>query len=255
MVSYTVLVNTTLSSTDFSSLYGGFQAPIAALNCGDRCAPHNEHGVPFCCDIRHAVPTAYQPEWEYLRGNTDLWRPWEGRSAAENQQLNAQLPEGQVLIACRGHLECQRGFRSLSCRAFPFFPYITLDGAFIGVSYYWDYEDRCWVISNLKNVHQDYLAQFITTYDQIFDRMPEELEVFRYFSSRMRRVFGRCHRAIPLLHRNGSYYKVTPRNGRLRRVRVEQFPKFGVYQISADLPFPGEHDTVLGQVQLEESTE
>lgn len=240
VVCYTVLKMSTFTPAEFAALYAGFEAPISALNCGERCAPYNEHGVPFCCDIRHAVPTAYQAEWEYLQQNSDLWRLWQPQDEGASAELLDQVPEGQVLIACRGHLACQRSFRSLTCRAFPFFPYVTVGGEFIGLSYYWEYEDRCWVISNLRVVDPLYLAEFVATFDALFERLPEEREVFRYFSSRMRRLFGRRHRAIPLLHRNGGYYKVTPRNGRLRRVDPQKLPRFGVYKIAAAMPFPDE---------------
>ncbi len=229
-----------LQDMNFAALYARFQSPITALNCGDKCAPYNENGVPFCCDTRHAVPTAYAAEWEYLQGNTDLWHRWQSNDPAETTRLQNDTPTGQVLIACQGHENCLRGFRSITCRAFPFFPYIDRKGDFIGLSYYWEYEDRCWVISNLKVVSSEYRAEFIAAYDFIFENMPAECENFRYHSVIMRRIFGRRHRAIPLLHRNGGTYKITPRNGRMRRVPIEKLPKFGPYKIAADLPFPGE---------------
>jgi hypothetical protein len=225
---------------DFAAVYEHFQAPIAALNCGEKCAPYNEHGVPFCCDTKHAVPTAYQAEWNYLKGNTDLWHLWHSDDPAESQQLQAQTPTGQVLIACQGYERCQRGFRSITCRSFPFFPYIDREGRFIGMSYYWDYEDRCWVISNLRIVSKQYRVEFIAAYDELFRRMPEELDNFQYHSAMMRRIFSRRKRAIPLLHRNGDVYKITPRNGRMRSVAIEKLPRFGPYKIAAQLLFPEE---------------
>ncbi|MEW5868675.1 MAG: hypothetical protein AB1894_05315 [Chloroflexota bacterium] len=225
---------------DYANLYESFQSPITALDCGDRCAPYNENNAPFCCDTRHAVPTAYDREWAYLRAHTDLWHIWEADQEAETQALRSQTPAGQVLIACQGHRLCQRGFRAITCRAFPFFPYLTREGEFVGLSYYWEYEQRCWVISHLEAVTATYLAQFVSVYERLFEDMPEERENFRYHSTMMRRVFGRRKRAIPLLHRNGNFYKVTPRNGRMRRMAVELAPKFGVYQIAAELPFPDE---------------
>jgi hypothetical protein len=225
---------------DFAGLYTLFQAPITALNCGERCAPYNEHGVPFCCDRHHAIPTAYQAEWEYLQKNTDLWRLWQADDPAETERLQEQTPDGMVLIACKGYQLCQRNFRSLTCRAFPFFPYLTREGEFIGMSYYWEYEDRCWVISNLRIISAEYRQQFIAAYDHLFEQMPEEEENFRQYSILMRRVFGRRHRSIPLLHRNGRTYKITPHNGRMRSIPIDGLPKFGPYATAARLPFPDE---------------
>ncbi|MGE5223550.1 MAG: hypothetical protein ACM3PY_14025 [Omnitrophica WOR_2 bacterium] len=226
----------------FSELYSRFQSPISKLDCGKKCAPYNENGVPFCCDTRHAVPTAYQAEWEYLQASTDLWRPWQSSDPEETRRLRQQTPAGQTLIACQGHLLCQRGFRSLTCRAFPFFPYINPQSMFIGLSYYWEYEDRCWVISNLEAVTPAYRAEFFDAYDQLFIEMPDEKENFRHHSAVMRRIFSRRHRTIPLLHRNGKAYKISPGSGRMRCVSTAQLPKFGPYQIASMLPFPDELD-------------
>ncbi|MGE5225224.1 MAG: hypothetical protein ACM3PY_22525, partial [Omnitrophica WOR_2 bacterium] len=165
---------------------------------------------------------------------------WKGESPVETSRLQNQTPPGQVLIACQGHTLCQRSFRSITCRSFPFFPYVTNGSEFLGLSYYWDYEDRCWVISNLNQVTSEYRHEFIAAYDLLFENMPQEKETFRYHSGMMRRIFGRKHRAIPLLHRNGKAYKITPHNGRMRRVPIEAFPKFGPYQISAILKFEDE---------------
>ncbi len=234
------------SDVDFASLYAGFDAAISALDCGKKCAPYNQFGVPFCCDTRHAVPTAYLAEWDYLRVSSTLWHLWEADSAKATGRLRDETPAGQVLIACQGHHFCQREFRSITCRAFPFFPYVTLAGEFIGLSYYWQYEERCWVISNLQAVSCEYRAQFVAAYDSLFQRYPAELATFRYHAGVMRRVFGRRNRAIPLLHRNGAFYKITPRNGRLRRADLEKAPRFGPYAIAALLPFPGEDEIRVG---------
>ena len=221
----------------FPHLYARFEAPIASLDCGQRCAPYNERGVPFCCDTRHTIPTAYLAEWEFLQSSTDLWHAYRAPDAAEAARLAAQTPAGQVLIECLGHDRCQRSFRSVVCRAFPFFPYITREGKFIGLAYYWEYEDRCWVISHLEVVTPEYRGQFVGAFEALFAAYPEELEGFRQESIRMRRVFGRRKRAIPLLHRNGRWYKISPRSGRLRRVDAQALGLYGVYKIVESLPF------------------
>ncbi|MEJ2262374.1 MAG: hypothetical protein P8X95_02950 [Anaerolineales bacterium] len=229
-----------MTQADFVAIYARFKSPIAALNCGHKCAPYNERGVPFCCDTLHAVPAAYEAEWVYLKANSDLWRPWVGKNSAETEDLRAQTPSGQVLIACLGYSQCQRGYRSITCRSFPFFPYINSKGDFLGLSYYWEYEDRCWVISNLDTVTAEYRDEFIDAYETIFEHMPDEHEVYAKHSKLMRNAFQKGRRAVPLLHSNGFAYKISPTNERMRRVPVAALPSFGPYQIAKRLPFPAE---------------
>ena len=107
------------------------------------------------------------------------------------------------------------------------------------------------MISNVQIVSHEYRDQFIRTYDDLFTRLPDELEVFRQFSARMRRVFGRRHSAIPLLHRNGGYYKISPRTGKGRKTSPEKFCKYGPYKVAARLPFPDELD--LGEIGQDEA--
>ena len=229
-----------LKPADFTALYANFATPITALDCGQKCAPYNEYGVPFCCDTGHAIPTAYEAEWDYLQPNTDLWHLWESDDPTETEELRAETPEGQLLIECLGHQHCQRNFRSITCRAFPFFPYLTRAGEFIGLSVYWRYEDRCWVISHLDAVTPAYVRQFVAAYEQIFTHIPGERENFRYHAIIMRRIFGRQKRSIPLLHRDGKVYTVRPKDGALTPVDPAALPKFGDYAIAAAMLFPDE---------------
>jgi hypothetical protein len=222
------------------SIYDLFNSPITSQDCGKKCAPYNEYGVPFCCDLQHLVPTAFVNEWEYLRHSSNLWYLWRSEEPGLTQLLRNEIPEGHLLIQCLGHKHCQRSYRSISCRAFPFAPYITDSGEFIGFSYYWEYENRCWLISNLDQVSRGYIVKFIGAYDQIFHEFPEEFIEFKVHSALMREVFSSSRRAIPLFHRNGNVYKISPHNERLRRVEVQEFPKHGVYKIAAALPFPDE---------------
>jgi DNA-binding MarR family transcriptional regulator len=229
-----------LNRARFATLYAQFHSPTTEIDCGKKCAPYNEHGVPFCCDTNHTVPTAYQHEWEYLQSATNLWHLWQGQDDNESRRLHSITPKGHSLIACLGHEHCQRDFRSIACRAFPFYPYISEENRFIGLSYYWKYKDRCWVISNLHRVCTKYRQEFIAAFEVIFERLPEEWVIFRYHSQEMRRIFAQQRRSITLLHRDGKNYKLSPATGKLRYLPLDQFPKFGVYKIAAQLPFPDE---------------
>ncbi len=219
---------------DIRRFYDQFDAPITSLDCGAMCAPHNPSGKPFCCDICRAVPAAYHQEWEYLRQHTDLWHEWRGDECAaepcDPSVLKDDTPEHMRLLACKGPAHCQRQYRSSSCRQFPFFPYITADDRFIGLAYDWDFEPTCWVISHLDAVTDTYRREFIRTYDEIFSIWPDEYESYAYLSEDFRAEFSKRKRRIPILHRNGGTYLLSPGNERLRRVAPQSLPRFGPYR-------------------------
>lgn len=225
---------------DIKTLYASFDSPIAAIDCGRKCSPYNERGIPFCCDTLHAVPTAYQAEWCYLEENTDLWHRWENDDQKITSVLRGDLPAGMEMIECLGHVHCQRNYRSVTCRAFPFYPYIDGENCFLGLTCYWEYEDRCWVISNLDAVTREYRGQFIDAYDVLLEEVPDELKNFGYHSHLMRQIFAADERLIPLLHRDGKTYHINPRDEQSYLIDLGQLPKFGPYEIAAMMPFSDE---------------
>ncbi len=227
-------MKSTFPRINFRHLYDRFNAPMTAIDCGAKCVPHNPSGKPFCCDICHAVPAAYRQEWEYLRGSTDLWHVYRGdECGAEPVQagdLQAETPEHMLLLACQGPARCQRNFRAVSCRQFPFFPYITRNDRFIGLAYDWTFENTCWVISNLGEVTEAYRQEFIRVYDELFSMGPEDYESYVTLSGEMREHFADRKRRIPILHRNGGYYLLSPLSEQLRKVKPEDFRRFGPYR-------------------------
>jgi hypothetical protein len=231
-------MNRNLPPIDVRRLYERFDAPVTALDCGKKCAPHNPSGKPFCCDICHAVPTAYRQEWAFLRERTDLWHEWRGDECATEPAdptgLRAETPEHMLLLACQGPAHCQRSFRAMSCRQFPFFPYISSDDRFLGLTYEWAFEGQCWVISSLGSVSAEYRSAFVQTYDEIFALWEEEFDSYALLSEEMRAHFGGQKRRIPLLHRNGGDYLLSPSSERLRRCDPRAFPVFGPYKRGAE---------------------
>jgi hypothetical protein len=218
---------------DFRQLYDRFDAPLMALDCGAMCAPHNPRGIPFCCDICQAVPAVYQAEWAYLRENTGLWHEWRGDEcpgeAEDPAELSASIPEDMLLLACQGPARCQRAFRALSCRQFPFFPYLTSRGHFIGLVYDWEYEATCWVISHLAEVTETYRRAFVQAYDELFSLWPDELESYALLSGQVRERFAGLPRRFPLLHRGGGVCLVSPVSERMHRVEPLRLRRFGPY--------------------------
>lgn len=219
---------------DIRQFYDHFDAPVTDFDCGALCSPHNPSGKPFCCDICHAVPVAFKQEWRYLQKSTDLWHLWRGDECTSEPtdpaNMQADTPEHLTLMACKGPAYCQRDYRASSCRQFPFFPYITSDDRFIGLAYEWDFEPVCWVISHLDAVTTGYRQEFITTYDDLFSRWPDEYESYVATSEEMRAHFQEQKRRIPILHRNGQNYLVSPGSERMRLVTSESFRPFGPYR-------------------------
>lgn len=225
---------TELGGEELRGLYDGFDAPLTSLDCGLKCAPYNPGGKPFCCDICHAVPAAYNSEWKYFQGNTELWHTYHGTECGDGvgglNRIKNDTPDGMVLLACLGPRQCQRDFRALSCRQFPFFPYVSSDYRFMGLASEWEFEDRCWVASNLARVTKRYRDEFVRTYDRLFALFQDEFENYAYHSERLRAFHAGKSRRFVLLHRNGGYYLVSPRSERMRRVETASLPKFGFYR-------------------------
>jgi hypothetical protein len=226
-----------LAAKDIRALYDNFNSPIAKLDCGRKCAPHNPNGTPFCCDICHAVPAGYTSEWEMLRKTTDLWHGYRGDECyasdpteAGTTLAGADLPAGMLSLACLGADRCQRPNRILSCRAFPFFPYISSDHRFLGLACEWEFESVCWVTSNLHQVTDSYRAEFIRTFDHMLATFDDVFESYEVHSQRLRDHFGSRRKRFPLLHRNGGAYLVSPGSEGLRKVDVIKFPTFAFYK-------------------------
>ncbi|HUL05611.1 MAG TPA: hypothetical protein VLV76_04715 [Candidatus Acidoferrum sp.] len=213
---------------DFARIYERFQAPIARFDCGRKCAPLNG-GEPVCCSAKNAVPLVLKTEYRLLRSRSDLWHrftPYDGAS----RKIVEGLHHTCVAIECKGVAFCERENRSMACRAFPFYPYITRDGAFAGLAYYWDFEHSCWVISNLEIVDPAFVREFVRAHEMLFEVDRDEYETFKLQSANMRRVFSRRKAIIPLIGRDGGYFKVLPKSGRIVPADPKRFPKHGPFK-------------------------
>ena len=177
----------TLSAELYRQIYAKFQAPVSRFDCGSKCAPHNG-GSPVCCSTEHAVPIIDRWEWELLSSRSDLWRKYYPQDAA-GKEIVKGLHEDCMAVECKGARHCERDNRSMACRGFPFFPYITRDDKLMGLAYFWPFEDRCWVISNLAEVTQRYREEFVRTYDRLFALFQEEFEHYAYYSELLRAEF------------------------------------------------------------------
>jgi hypothetical protein len=220
-----------LTPADFANFYQGFDSPVSRFDCGRKCAPLNG-GEPVCCSTQNAVPVAERAEWNLLRSRTDLWgkfKPYD----APTRKIVAELETTCVAIECKGVAHCERENRTIACRAFPFFPYINRRKEFVGLSVYWDFEDRCWMMSNLQVVDKIYVAEFVDTFEKIFAKDQSEFDTYVTFSASMRRVFSRWQRLIPLIGRDGSHNVILPGTGEMKPIRPGTHAKQGPFKSEA----------------------
>jgi hypothetical protein len=224
----------------FADLYKLFSEPLTGVDCGEKCGPYNDYGVPVCCDIQLLVPAAYDEEWTYLSKSTDLWHPWQGDQEADPEDLQKNLQSGQVLLECLGYQRCQRPYRSITCRAFPFYPYLSSRGEFLGLAYYRDFRDQCWIISNLNLVSQDYIIEFQGAYQRLFEFFPETRRGYIEFSAYMREQTSSAGEDLVLLGFSDLFYFVHPSTEKVSEINVDELDSFGPFKIAKGLVFPDE---------------
>ena len=213
----------TIKPQDFATLYEGFTAPVSRFDCGRKCAPLNG-GEPVCCSTQNAVPVVHKVEFELLKTRTDLWARFKPYDYA-TRQIVAELTPDCTAITCKGARHCERDNRTIACRGFPFYPYITRQREFIGIGTYWVFEDRCWMMSNLEVVDAKFISEFVAAYEALFLKDPTEFTTYVDFSASARRVFSRWAREIALLGRQGELLMVDPTNGEVRPGRKYDYPK------------------------------
>ncbi len=226
-----IVVSMAASSELYERIYRLFTAPVSAFDCGARCAAHNG-GTPVCCSTDDAIPIVDSQEWALLKSRTDLWREYVIADKATQKELS-DLHHDCTAVECKGAAFCERDNRSLSCRTFPFFPYISREGDFLGLSVFWTFEDRCWVQSQLQIVNLRVLGEFVAAYEMLFEVDRDEFTANRDHSANMRRVFARRNRPLPLLGRDGRLYKVTPREHAIVPARFAEFGRWGFYKDEA----------------------
>ncbi len=81
------------------------------------------------------------------------------------------------------------------------------------------------MMSNLEIVDRTFVEEFITTYEALFIKDPDEFDTYVDYSATARRVYSRWKREIPLLGRKGELLIVTPSTGEIRPGKPKDFPK------------------------------
>src|SRR3546814_3888167 len=95
-----------ITPQDFAKLYRGYDANLAKVDCGRKCAPLN-NGQPVCCTTDNAIPVVERAEFELLKSRTDLWFRYKPNDAAARKIVN-DLPRSSCAVECKGAAFCER---------------------------------------------------------------------------------------------------------------------------------------------------
>jgi len=181
---------------DWGSLYRGFSAAVTRIDCGALCAKRNK-AVPVCCNNRRHIPLLFRDELRWhIRHNGGMWRKRTARTKLDKKQA-AECANYLEYCLCIGAEKCRRAKRSLTCRFFPFEPYIAEDGVFVGITYMYRAAKDCPLIDNPDILPtKAYVRQSIKTWERIFKRYPAERELFYEVSRALERSQKRKRRGI-----------------------------------------------------------
>lgn len=206
-----------LSEQEWMDIIDNFSANITNWDCGKKCAPLNNGMGPVCCDTNHAVPVGEKSEFEALMKRTDLWHIYKG-NPKDVKELKKDMTSRCGLYECKGAASCERNNRSFCCRTFPFYPFFDKKKNLIGLTIYWEFRDRCWLMSNLHLINQEFIDQFIASYNFLFEKDEDERETYYEQSITMRRTYSQLKLKIPLVTLDNKLAEYDPSTGNLKYI-------------------------------------
>ena len=122
-----------LTEKQLERFYRLLSVRMTDFDCGSKCAPGND-GVPYCCDREQVTPVLFRDEYRWHREQGAFWKKMPIKTKKE-KKLVEETCTYNVFSMCPGVESCRRTLRSLSCRMFPFEPFLDKKGAVIGLVY------------------------------------------------------------------------------------------------------------------------
>ena len=217
-----------LKPDDFTVLYREFQSAPATFDCGKKCAPFND-GEPFCCDTGWVVPIAFKDEWKYLEKKTNLWHEFRPRNSDEFDLIDEIDEDESVFIECKGVKYCERENRSISCRTFPFEPYLDTRGNLLGLVYNRVIEDKCYLVDRPQIVTKEFVRQYMRFIEKFFKMLPGEKELYMEQSRIYRNIMSRRKKPLVVLTEKGPF-EGAYREGKLLRPWTKPDPSESSYR-------------------------
>ncbi|MFP4520875.1 MAG: hypothetical protein ACLFQK_01890 [Fibrobacterota bacterium] len=191
---------TALNDKIISELYRLLSVPMIDFDCGSLCAPQNG-GVPECCDMDITVPVLYLDEYRWQQNKGSYWKPMPVETDEDFELADGIDEECCVLAVCPGPASCLRKRRAFVCRTFPFDPYLDKSGAVKGLVFQYKMSDRCPLVGRPRKIFNDlYIRNSIMFWEKIFECLPEEKELYRKESIKLRRSFGARRKKIKIFN-------------------------------------------------------
>ena len=176
-----------------------------------------------------------------MKEKTDLWQPWSSSNPID-ADLENDVQDGQVLLKCLGYQHCQRPFRTLTCRAFPFFPYLDSRGNFLGLVYFQEYRES--VLDNQQSLRRYPLTIRLNSSRRLSSFLSNTRNLKRVILS-IRLISGIENALsgdkIILLDFDRKRILLDPDSEISHQVGYEDLESFGPFSITKDLIFPDEN--------------
>lgn len=179
---------------EYEEFYKNLDSPVTGFDCGTLCAPGN-NGIPVCCHGEQVVPVLYKSELKFLQQRTDMWTRYKAQTRPE-KKLREDMRKFDTLAHCKGIEHCDRRYRSLVCRTFPFEPYVNQQGEFVGILFNDEYEGSCPLIGKPELIRPKFIRECFRFFQTIISRSKEDAEMYIDVSQTLRRRFAQKKRIV-----------------------------------------------------------
>ena len=184
-----------LTEKQLKRFYRLLSVRMTDFDCGSKCAPEND-GVPYCCDREQVTPVLFSDEYRWHRERGAFWKKMPIKTK-KDKKLVEETCTYNVFSVCPGVKSCRRILRSLSCRMFPFEPFLDEEGAVIGLVYQDGENEHCPLVGKPRRLYnQAYIRNAIRVWQELVDTFQEEKEMYLRESRRRKRLATRTGKSL-----------------------------------------------------------
>ena len=186
-----------LTEKKLKQLYRLLSVPMTDFDCGKDCAPQN-NGVPYCCDQDKVTPVLFKDEYRWHRTQRGFWRKMPVKTKSD-RKLVEESCSYNVFAVCPGVQKCRRTVRSLTCRLFPFEPFLDSTGTVQGLVYQDGNNGSCSLMNKPQHVYNPlYIRNAIRVWQELVETFPEDKEMYLRESRKRTRQAARTKRPLRL---------------------------------------------------------